>query len=188
MDSNVQPGVGKFGCNWLKWFAVGREFDGKFLKLKMSNPHPMFYVPKFYLWFFVKKKWTVIFSWGPWAWFSLQTQYTVGQYNHLTICNSLFLPQWKVTEIFNFTIFRDDGTRLSSYPSEKSRSFSPSSSDGYRIRWHRITSWCSEPLMACVTQKLATFLVVAFSWNPQAALTIHGRNKAWFSKDWLRPT
>ena len=135
-----------------------------------------------------KKKRTVIFSWGPWARLSLQTQYTVGQYNHLTICNSLFLPQWKVTEIFNFTIFRDDGTRLSSYPSEKSRSFSPPSSDGYRIRWHRITSWCSEPLMACVTQKLATFLVVAFSWNPQAALTIHGRHKGWFSKDWLRPT
>ena len=21
MDSNVQPGVGKFGCNWLEWFA-----------------------------------------------------------------------------------------------------------------------------------------------------------------------
>ena len=25
MDSNVQPGVGKFGCNWLEWFAHGQE-------------------------------------------------------------------------------------------------------------------------------------------------------------------
>ena len=24
MDSNVQPGVGKFGCIWLEWFARGQ--------------------------------------------------------------------------------------------------------------------------------------------------------------------
>ena len=43
--------------------------------------------------------------------YSLQTQYTVGQHNHLTIFNSRFLPQWKATEIFDFSIFRDDGAR-----------------------------------------------------------------------------
>ena len=25
IDSNVQPGVGKFGCIWLEWFARGQE-------------------------------------------------------------------------------------------------------------------------------------------------------------------
>ena len=31
--AKCRPGVGKFGCIWLEWFArVGREFDGKFLK------------------------------------------------------------------------------------------------------------------------------------------------------------
>ena len=33
MDSNVQPGVGKFGCNWLEWFAraqgIWRQIFGK---------------------------------------------------------------------------------------------------------------------------------------------------------------
>ena len=34
-----RPGVGKFGCIWLEWFArVGREFDGKFLKNVKSPP------------------------------------------------------------------------------------------------------------------------------------------------------
>ena len=72
--------------------------------------------------------------------YSLQTQYAVGQHNHLTIFNSRFLPQWKATEIFDFSIFRDDGARLASHPSEKNRSFSPSNSDDYRIRWYRVAS------------------------------------------------
>ena len=56
IDSNVQPGVGKFGCIWLEWFArgqgilvafdwnylpVGRELDCKFLKKVKSPPHAL---------------------------------------------------------------------------------------------------------------------------------------------------
>ena len=37
--AKCRPGVGKFGCIWLEWFAsVSREFDGKFLKNVKSPP------------------------------------------------------------------------------------------------------------------------------------------------------
>ena len=38
-DSNVQPGVGKFGCIWLEWFARGQGIWRQIFE-KMSNPHP----------------------------------------------------------------------------------------------------------------------------------------------------
>ena len=40
--AKCRPGVGKFGCIWLEWFArVGREFDGKFFeKCQIPTPCP----------------------------------------------------------------------------------------------------------------------------------------------------
>ena len=41
--SNVQPGVGKFGCIWLEWFATGQGIWRQIFK--MLNPHPMPCIP-----------------------------------------------------------------------------------------------------------------------------------------------
>ena len=39
MDSNVQPGVGKFGCNWLEWFSRGQGIWGQiFEKCEIPTP------------------------------------------------------------------------------------------------------------------------------------------------------
>ena len=41
MDSNVQPGVGKFGCNWLEWFARGQGIWRQiFEKCQIPTPYP----------------------------------------------------------------------------------------------------------------------------------------------------
>ena len=45
IDSNVQPGVGKFGCIWLEWFARGQGIWRQIFE-KMSNPHPMPCLPQ----------------------------------------------------------------------------------------------------------------------------------------------
>ena len=41
MDSNVQPGVGKFGCIWLEWFARGQGIWLQiFKKSQIPTPCP----------------------------------------------------------------------------------------------------------------------------------------------------
>ena len=46
MDSNVQPGVGKFGCNWLEWFSRGQGIWRQiFEKCQIATPCPAFPAP-----------------------------------------------------------------------------------------------------------------------------------------------
>ena len=40
-QGNVQPGVGKFGCIWLEWFARGQEIWLQiFVKSQIPTPFP----------------------------------------------------------------------------------------------------------------------------------------------------
>ena len=41
MDTNVQPGVGKFGCIWLEWFACGQGIWLKIFEKSQIPPPPL---------------------------------------------------------------------------------------------------------------------------------------------------